>query len=111
MTRPLTRPPCVQERELANAGYDDLEQAKLKQQGGKSHTGEIQYDEHLLTPAEVAKRYGVEIDAANPLKSKGLTSAEAASRLARDGHNVRPLCLPRSSGLNVTLTVRAANRF
>ncbi len=44
-----------------------------------------QYDEHTLSLASLAKRYAGIIDAAQPAKSPGLTSASADARLVTDG--------------------------
>ena len=58
--------------------------------GSKGTSGQREYlaDEHLLTPVEVADRYGVDVDENDWERSRGLSRAEAAARLAHDGPNM-----------------------
>jgi magnesium-transporting ATPase (P-type) len=51
-------------------------------------TADAQYDEHFQTQVALAKRFSASnIDAENPRESRGLSSAEAARLLERDGPN------------------------
>jgi Cation transporter/ATPase, N-terminus len=61
----------------------------LKSSRGSSSTVEDyeDVDEHLLSLADLAARYGTAVDMQDPAKSFGLTAAEAQERLAVDGRN------------------------
>ena len=52
------------------------------------HGGEYIADEHLLSLADLAARYGTRLDAQAPASSLGLSPDEAAARLAQHGPNV-----------------------
>jgi sodium/potassium-transporting ATPase subunit alpha len=49
--------------------------------------GAYDADEHLLSVAEVAARYGTHVDAAHPDASRGLTEAEVPALRAKYGRN------------------------
>ncbi|KAI9599991.1 hypothetical protein KEM48_000108 [Puccinia striiformis f. sp. tritici PST-130] len=72
------------EKELANAGYEELE-SKMKAKAAEGASADI--SEHKLTPLKVAEAVGTTINLANPSGSAGIAPAEAQSRLARDGPN------------------------
>lgn len=80
----LRRELTKDEKELANAGYEQLE-AKKKAKALESRPADI--TEHSLTPAQVAEAHGTSINLANPSASGGISAAEAQGRLARDGLN------------------------
>ncbi|EFP77177.2 hypothetical protein PGT21_010835 [Puccinia graminis f. sp. tritici] len=72
------------EKELANAGYEELE-SKMKAKALEGVSADI--SEHKLSPAKVAEAMGTSINLGNPSASSGLTAEEAQARLARDGPN------------------------
>ncbi|KAG0148852.1 hypothetical protein CROQUDRAFT_40800 [Cronartium quercuum f. sp. fusiforme G11] len=80
----LRRELTKDEKELANAGYEQLE-AKKKAKALESRAADI--TEHTLSPAKVAEAHGTSINMSNPSVSGGISAAEAQSRLARDGLN------------------------
>jgi magnesium-transporting ATPase (P-type) len=49
--------------------------------------GSYDVDEHLLSPAEVAAKYGVDVNVDNPGQSKGLSSAQVKELQAIHGKN------------------------
>jgi sodium/potassium-transporting ATPase subunit alpha len=72
------------DKELAAAGYDHLEEKK------KTGAGETNVDitEHSVPLASLGETLKTSIDTKDPGNSHGLTAAEAAARLARDGPNL-----------------------
>ncbi len=86
MHRELT----MEDRELANAGYEHLVEEKEKSKaGGKdADLDKVDIVEHSLTFAALADTLATSIDPKNGPASAGLTSAEVQTRLARDGKNM-----------------------
>lgn len=80
----LRRELTQDEKELANAGYEQLE-AKKKAKALEDQSADI--TEHQQSPQQVAETLGTSINATNPSTSGGLSVSEAQSRLARDGPN------------------------
>ncbi|PLW24468.1 hypothetical protein PCANC_26441, partial [Puccinia coronata f. sp. avenae] len=80
----LRRELTQDEKQLANAGYEELE-SKMKATELKGVSADI--SEHKLSPQQVAEAMGTSITLSNPSSSAGLTAQEAQSRLARDGPN------------------------
>ncbi|KAG9007832.1 hypothetical protein FRB94_001731 [Tulasnella sp. JGI-2019a] len=84
MRRELT----MDEKELANAGYEHLEADKAaKPKPGEKDFEKVDITEHRLGFEQLSTELHANIDTVNPSKSQGLTTAEAAARLARDGPN------------------------
>ena len=85
MMRELTK----EDKELAAAGYEHLEEHKAKgKKGDSSDLDKVDIQEHRLAFAELSKALDTNIDTKDPGSSYGLTSEEAKTRLARDGPNV-----------------------
>ncbi|CAH7688077.1 hypothetical protein PPACK8108_LOCUS22980 [Phakopsora pachyrhizi] len=80
----LRRELTQDEKELANAGYEELE-AKKKAKELESQSADI--IEHRSNVTQVAKSLGSSIDLAKPSISQGLLPDEAQLRLTRDGPN------------------------
>ena len=84
MRREMTK----EDKELAAAGYEHLEQEKEKHTGKDTSFENVDIHEHKLAFAALKEALDSEFDAKNPTESAGLTSEEAKSRLTRDGRNV-----------------------
>lgn len=78
-----------EDKELAAAGYDHLDQAK--KEGGKDgeddKMGNVDITEHRLPILEVMEVLGTSFEVKDPAASLGLTVGEAGERLKRDGPN------------------------
>jgi sodium/potassium-transporting ATPase subunit alpha len=83
LKREMTR----EEKELAAAGYEHIEEGKAKksQKAGLEH---VDIQEHRLPFADLQKAHDTSFDTKDAGKSHGLSSQEAAKRLERDGQNV-----------------------
>lgn len=79
MKRELTQ----EDRELAQAGYDE---AKLNKEKAEFENVDIQ--EHRLAFAELGAALESTFDHKDPGSSSGLTSEEVKTRIARDGLNI-----------------------
>ena len=53
----------------------------------KEKAGDYVTDDHVLTLEEIATKFGTDVNADQPKKSRGLTTAEAAARLLKYGPN------------------------
>ena len=85
MKREMTK----EDKELAAAGYEHLDEHKHKgKDGGKSDFGDVDIHEHQLGFVELGTTLETNFDAKDPAHSHGLTGSEAKARLARDGLNV-----------------------
>ncbi|KAI0345042.1 aminophospholipid-transporting P-type ATPase [Trametopsis cervina] len=85
MKREITK----EDKELAAAGYEHLEEQKTKHKPGQpSELDKVDLTEHALDFTELPKVLDTHIDTKDPGGSIGLTNEEAKSRLARDGPNV-----------------------
>jgi hypothetical protein len=84
--REMTR----EEKELAAAGYDHLdEKSKPKQKSGEKESFEkVDIIEHEYPLSDYSTKFSTDLDIKDPAQSKGLTQAEADARLARDGKNL-----------------------
>ncbi|KAJ7067761.1 aminophospholipid-transporting P-type ATPase [Mycena belliarum] len=71
------------DKELAAAGYGHLEEKKA----GEDHT-HVDIKEHRLPLSDLGETMATSIDTKDPGASYGLTAAEAAARLQRDGPNI-----------------------
>lgn len=88
MRREMTK----EDKELAAAGYEHLEQEKAKAvKGGSGRNAELEnvdIFEHGLTFAALEEELSTDIDAKSPSSTAGLSAEEATARLLRDGRNV-----------------------
>ena len=82
MKREMTK----EDKELAAAGYEHLEEQKAR--GKDADLDKVDITEHRLPFAELGKALETNIDPKEPGSSYGLTSEEAKERLARYGSNV-----------------------
>jgi sodium/potassium-transporting ATPase subunit alpha len=83
----IKREMTQEDRELANAGYEHLEEQKAKQQGD-SDFGNVDIVEHKLSLKDLEVELQTSFSAKEPGSSQGLSSEQAKERLARDGRNV-----------------------
>lgn len=83
MKREMTK----EDKELAAAGYEHLEEEKIKEQE-KGDFDNVDIQEHRLSLLELAKSLDTQFDTKDPVSSAGLSSDEAKARLSRDGPNV-----------------------
>lgn len=83
MKREMTK----EDKELAAAGYEHLEEAKIKEHA-KDDFGDVDIQDHRLSLPELAKTLDTQFDAKEPASSAGLSEEEAKARLTRDGPNV-----------------------
>lgn len=81
MKREMTQ----EDRELAAAGYEHLEEKKAKD---KSEFDDVDIQEHRLTFEGLGHAHNTVFDTKDPAQSAGLTSEDAKVRLARDGQNI-----------------------
>lgn len=79
MKRELTQ----EDRELAQAGYDEAKQKKEK-----AEFENVDIQEHRLAFAELGAALESTFDAKDPGSSPGLTAEEVKTRIARDGLNI-----------------------
>lgn len=88
MRREMTK----EDKELAAAGYEHLEQEKAKAvkdgAGRNAEPENVDIFEHGLTFAALEEELGTEIDTKSPSSTAGLSAEEATARLLRDGRNV-----------------------
>lgn len=81
-----------EDKELSRANYDHLEKQRsnLGEKGGDSTDNVAQVDiiEHKYSADVLAEKLSTSFDTKTPASSAGLTAADAATRLARDGPNV-----------------------
>ncbi|TBU55204.1 aminophospholipid-transporting P-type ATPase [Dichomitus squalens] len=83
MKRELTK----EDKELANAGYDEIDQQKA-QAAGDGKLDNVDVHEHTLSFKDLQEELDTSFDAKDPGSSPGLTSNEAKARLSRDGPNI-----------------------
>jgi sodium/potassium-transporting ATPase subunit alpha len=77
MKRELTK----EERDLAAAGYEHLEEKKVE-------INNVDIQEHRLSFKGIGDAHKTSFDTKDPAQSAGLTSEDAKARLARDGQNI-----------------------
>ena len=106
MKREMTK----EDKELAAAGYEHLDDHRAKtKKGESSDLDKVDIIEHQLSLAELGKVLNTHLDGKDPSCSYGLTAEEAKSRLTRDGPNV--LTPPKKkSALRKVRTHRATSR-
>ncbi|KAF7359150.1 Cation-ATPase-N domain-containing protein [Mycena sanguinolenta] len=73
-----------EDKELAAAGYDHLEEKKKS----AAEESNVDISEHRIPLIDLGESLKTSINTKDPGSSHGLTAAEAASRLARDGPNI-----------------------
>lgn len=90
----LRRELTIEEKALAQAGYDHLD-SNLKTAGPDSRTKakadsfqNVTIHEHALAFDALARELETSLNTKEPGKSQGLTDEEAKARLERDGRNV-----------------------
>ncbi|KAF7353783.1 Cation-ATPase-N domain-containing protein [Mycena venus] len=74
----------VDDKELAAAGYDHLEEKKK----AGAEDANVDITEHRVPLSSLGDTLKTSIDTKDPESSHGLTAAEAAARLQRDGPNI-----------------------
>lgn len=84
MKREMTQ----EDRELAAAGYEHLEENKAKKGEGKAELDNVDITEHRLSFDDLRIAHNTSFDTKDPAQSPGLTVEDAKARLARDGRNV-----------------------
>ena len=85
----LKRQLTQEEKDLAAAGYEHLEEQKVKKsEPGTKLDQNVDLNEHHLALSELGERLNISIDLKDPNRSSGLTPEEAAARLVRDGQNI-----------------------
>jgi hypothetical protein len=82
----LKREMTQEDKELANAGYEHLDEAKAKEK--ESELDNVDIVEHKLAFGAIEEALQTTIDTKEPAKSPGLSTDEAKGRLARDGPNI-----------------------
>ncbi|THU76959.1 hypothetical protein K435DRAFT_878488, partial [Dendrothele bispora CBS 962.96] len=83
MKRTITQ----EDRDLAAAGYEHLEEKKTKD-AKESDVGNVDISEHSFPFDKLTSELGTFFDSKDPSASTGLTAGEAKERLARNGPNV-----------------------
>lgn len=83
MKREMTK----EDKELADAGYDELNQEKA-QAHANAKLDNVDINEHMLSFKDLQADLDTTFDAKDPGLSPGLTSEDAKTRLTRDGPNV-----------------------
>ncbi|OJT06218.1 hypothetical protein TRAPUB_2899 [Trametes pubescens] len=84
MKREMTK----EEKELAEAGYQDLAEQKAGAKGGDAGLDAVDLHEHKLTLTALEAELDTAFDPKDPTQSPGLSADEAKARLARDGPNI-----------------------
>lgn len=84
MNRVLTQ----EDKELAAAGYDHLDQAKkVEGKDDQEKVKNVDITEHMLSIIEIPTALGTRFEPKDPGASLGLTKTEAEERLKSDGPN------------------------
>lgn len=83
MKRNLTK----DDKELAAAGYEHLEEQKVSKDK-QADLSQVDIQEHMLNMADLEKELDTSFDQKQPSASVGLLPADAKTRLERDGPNV-----------------------
>jgi sodium/potassium-transporting ATPase subunit alpha len=85
----LKREMTKEDKELAAAGYEHLEEHKAKKVDKAAKLDEhVDVQEHRLSFSELEAALKTSINTKEPGASLGLTTEEASERLKRDGRNV-----------------------
>ncbi len=83
MKREMTK----EDKELADAGYEELNQEKA-QANANAKLDNVDLNEHMLSFKDLQAELDTTFDAKDPGLSPGLTNDDAKTRLSRDGPNV-----------------------
>ena len=83
MKREMTK----EDKELADAGYEELNQEKA-QANANAKIDNVDINEHMLSFKDLQAELDTTFDAKDPGLSPGLTGDDAKTRLSRDGPNV-----------------------
>jgi Cation transporter/ATPase, N-terminus len=106
MRRELTK----EERDLAQAGYDHLEeQEDAIANKGEDEMDKVDIHEHRLKFDELENALETNMITKEPSLSRGLELDEAATRLARDGRNVLTPPKKKSAFRKVSFTILEAD--
>lgn len=105
MKREMTQ----EDRELAAAGYEHLEE-KAKKGQEKPDLEDVDIQEHRLAFKDLGPALETAFDAKDPGQSLGLTAQEVATRLARDGHNILTPPKKKSALRKVCTVVKSTAR-
>ena len=85
----MRREMTVEDRELAQAGYDHLEEQKVvAAKDGEDELDKVDIAEHRLKFDELENALETSMITKEPSQSRGLELKEVAERLARDGKNI-----------------------
>jgi sodium/potassium-transporting ATPase subunit alpha len=84
----IKRQMTQEDKELAAAGYEHLEEQKAKSEKATKLDQDVDLTEYRLPIADLGEALKTSIDIKEPSRSNGLTPEEATARLARDGRNV-----------------------
>jgi len=84
----MRREMTVEDRELAQAGYDHLEQKVVAAKDGEDELDKVDIAEHRLKFDELENALETSMITKEPSQSRGLELKEVAERLARDGKNI-----------------------
>lgn len=102
MKREMTQ----EDRDLAAAGYEHLEEKKAKE---KAEFDSVDIQEHRLTFEGLERAHNTVFDTKDPAQSAGLTSEDAKARLARDGQNIITPPKKKSALRKVRFLVRCSS--
>ena len=83
MKREMTK----EDKELADAGYEELNQEKA-QANANAKLDNVDINEHKLSFKDLQAELDTAFDAKDPGLSPGLTNDDAKTRLSRDGPNI-----------------------
>ena len=93
----IRRELTMEERELAQAGYDHLEEQKeAAVKSAEDEIDKVDITEHRLKFDDLENALATSMITKDPSESRGLDPREAAERLARDGKNI--LTPPKKKG-------------
>ncbi|TCD67985.1 hypothetical protein EIP91_011654 [Steccherinum ochraceum] len=84
MKREMTK----EDKELAAAGYEHLEELKAQGEKGATELDSVDIQEHRLSFDKLGEELDTSLDTKDPGNSYGLTAEEAKARLSRDGPNI-----------------------
>lgn len=104
MKREMTK----EDKELAAAGYEHLEEHKAKGEKGDAGFDNVDIQEHRYTFDQLIDAVDANVDTKDPGNSFGLSVDDAKARLARDGPNVLTPPKKKSAFRKVSSTVDTA---
>jgi hypothetical protein len=83
----LRRERTMEDKALAEALHEPLAEAQAAKKAADDKLGNVDLSEHTLAFPALAAALEADMDTKDPAASTGLSDAEAAARLARDGPN------------------------